>query len=191
MIPVIEDWHAKMCYMKVSVLALAPSQQHVKWEWIQHVIIIEFLVHSLQVIWGRLYKSCSAMEKGTLFQLRNLINRRNVVSDVIKHLTACEEIMEVVTVAHVISAAINTAGVADIKESSVKILSSDDHLSAVTSIFKTVCGQLVSIAFPMESQRVFDKTDRVVEYAKETMSLGLLLLEFKDGIHEGDGTRVL
>eukprot|EP00731_Ephydatia_muelleri_P034358 Em0056g17a len=98
LIPVIEDWHTKMCYMKV--------------------------------IWGRLYKSSSAMEGGTLFQLRNIINRRNVVSDVTKNLTAL-------------------------------------------------------------SKRNTGTTDHVLEYAKETMSPGLLLLEFKDAIREGDGTRIL
>ena len=30
-----------------------------------------------------------------------------------------------------------------------------------------------------------------MEYARETLSLGLLFLEFKDAVKEGDGTRVL
>ena len=64
-----------------------------------------------QVIWKRLYSSCSGMDTGTLFQLRNVINRRNVITDVSKDLTACEEFMQLATIAHVMSAAIHIAGV--------------------------------------------------------------------------------
>ena len=35
------------------------------------------------------------------------------------------------------------------------------------------------------------QVDTVHEYAKEVLSLGLLLLEFKDSVHEGDGNRIL
>lgn len=35
------------------------------------------------------------------------------------------------------------------------------------------------------------QADHVLEYAKETMSLGMLMLEFKDAIMEGDDNRVL
>ena len=35
------------------------------------------------------------------------------------------------------------------------------------------------------------ETDTVYEYAKEVMSLGLLLMEFNDAIREGDGNRIL
>lgn len=113
------------------------------------------------------------------------------MSDVTKNLTACEEFMELVTVAHVISAAIHSEGVRDIKELSTKILSCDDQLAAVTSIVKTLCSQKVCVAFSTVSKRNTGTTDHVLEYAKETMSLGLLLLEFKDAIREGDGTRIL
>ena len=33
--------------------------------------------------------------------------------------------------------------------------------------------------------------DTVSEYAKEVLSLGLLLLKFNDSVHEGDGNRIL
>ena len=58
------------------------------------------------MIWKRLYSSCSGMDTGTLFQLRNLINRRNVITDISKDRTACEEFMQLATIAHVMSAAI-------------------------------------------------------------------------------------
>eukprot|EP00731_Ephydatia_muelleri_P020858 Em0013g585a len=138
-VPVIEDWHTKMCFM--------------------------------EVIWKRLYSSCSGMDTGTLFQLRNVINRWNVITDVSKDLTACEEFMQLATIAHVVSAAIHIAGVTNMSELSSKIMSTDKPMAAVKSLVKTLISEM--------------------EYAKETLSLGLLLLEFKDGIREGDGNRVL
>ncbi|KAL5517099.1 hypothetical protein EMCRGX_G002570 [Ephydatia muelleri] len=69
----------------------------------------------MEVIWKRLYNSCSGMDAGTLFQLREVINRRNVISDVTKDLTACEEFMELVTTAHVLTAAMHVAGASNLQ----------------------------------------------------------------------------
>ena len=54
--------------------------------------------------------------------------------------------MELVTVAHVISAAIH-AGVRDIKELSTKILSCDEQFAAVTCFVRILCSQKVCVAF--------------------------------------------
>eukprot|EP00731_Ephydatia_muelleri_P035780 Em0160g1a len=96
----------------------------------------------VMVVWKRLYNTSSGVDKGTLFQLRNLINRRNVVSDV-----------------------------------------------TVSSIAKTLCSDVVTLSFAAKPST--GSADCVMEYAKETLSLGLLLLEFNDAIREGDGCRVL
>ena len=53
-----------------------------------------------------------------------------------------------------------------------------------------VCA-LISEMFRIEyiagtSESTCPSIDSVQEYAKETLSLGLLLLEFNDGIREGD-----
>lgn len=157
-IPVIEDWHTKMCF--------------------------------LEVIWKRLYSSCSVMDFGTLFQLRNVINRRNVVMDVSKDVAACEEFMELITTAHVLSAAIDISGVSSLEGLSSTILSTADQRTAMTTIARTLCSQFVNLVFTAELPK--DKeVDAMLEYAKETLSLGLLLQEFKDAIREGDGSRVL
>lgn len=44
---------------------------------------LTFILYN-QVAWKRLFRASSKMDGGTLYQLRNLINRRNVVSDVTK-----------------------------------------------------------------------------------------------------------
>eukprot|EP00731_Ephydatia_muelleri_P038275 Em0702g2a len=144
----------------------------------------------MEVIWKRLYNSCSGMDAGTLFQLREVINRRNVISDVTKDLTACEEFMELVTTAHVLTAAMHVAGASNLTDLSSKILSKENPTAAATSLVQTLCRQMVTIEFIMDKSTC-GSGDRVVEYAMETLSLGLLLLEFKDSIREGDGYRVL
>ena len=116
------------------------------------------------------------------------------MSDVSKDLTACEEFMEFITTAHVMTAAMQIAGVTNIADLSSWILSNDKPMAAVTSIVQTLCHQHVTVEFTMETSKSTCGSrdrDRVVEYAKETMSLELLLLEFKDIIRERDENRVL
>ena len=99
------------------------------------------------MVWKRLYNTSSGVDKGTLFQLRNLINRRNVVSDVSNDTAACEEFMELITVAHILSAAVHITGVPDLEGLSKKILSSENHFAAVSSIAKTLCSDVVTLSF--------------------------------------------
>ena len=56
-----------------------------------------------QVCWSILYRCSSSQEGGTLFQLRNLINRRNVVKDVRNDMNATEDFFQTVGVGHIIS----------------------------------------------------------------------------------------
>ncbi|KAL5506330.1 hypothetical protein EMCRGX_G007948 [Ephydatia muelleri] len=127
-VPVIEDWHTKMCFMEGLEFGhdIAP-----------------FLLIDAQVIWKRLYSSCSGMDTGTLFQLRSVINRRNVITDVSKDLTACEEFMQLATIAHVLSAAIHIAGVTNMSELSSKIMSTDKPMAAVKSLVKTLISEMM------------------------------------------------
>ena len=55
----------------------------------------------------RLYAKGSPMDGGTLLQLRNLINRRNVGKDVSKRFNACIDFMETVIHCHITAAALN------------------------------------------------------------------------------------
>ena len=57
----------------------------------------------LQTLWGRLYKTSSANEKGTLYQLRNVINRKAVHKSPEKNMKS--DFLLLVIHAHVIHAA--------------------------------------------------------------------------------------
>ena len=96
-----------------------------------------------------MYSTCSGIDGGTLFQLRNVINRRNVVKDVKKDLNSCEEFMELITTAHILSAAMTVTEVEDLQALSTVILSSEDHLTALTSAAKKVCNQFCKVMFVM------------------------------------------
>ena len=97
-----------------------------------------FLLIDAQVIWKRLYSSCSGMDTGTLFQLRNLINRRNVITDVSKDRTACEEFMQLATIAHVMSAAIQIAGCLTCPQRSCQVISLS-YIILLIHLSHTVC----------------------------------------------------
>ena len=70
----------------------------------------------LQFIWKRLYSFSSSKDVGTLYQLRNLTSRRNVVSDPTRDVTVCEEIFLLVVEAHILYAAMDTFGMTSIDD---------------------------------------------------------------------------
>ena len=57
------------------------------------------------MVWKRLYKSLSATEHGTMQQLQNLINRRNVVCNPSKDVNASEDFFLLLVTCHVLCAA--------------------------------------------------------------------------------------
>ena len=56
------------------------------------------------------------MEQGTLYQLRNLINRRSVVKKVKSDVNACEDFLESVLTGHIISCAMEVLDMSAVDE---------------------------------------------------------------------------
>ncbi len=56
-------------------------------------------------MWKQYYNTSSGRDGGTLYQLRNLINRRNVIKKPMDNLDACEDFIVLVIEAHILSAA--------------------------------------------------------------------------------------
>ena len=52
----------------------------------------------------------SATEKGTLYQLRNLLNRTNVVANPSKDFNACDDFFQLIVRSHIVVAAFLGAG---------------------------------------------------------------------------------
>ena len=63
------------------------------------------MILTLQVIWKRLYNKESGLEKGTMHQLHNLINRTTVPLNPQNDMNAAEDFMLLLLHAHVIAAA--------------------------------------------------------------------------------------
>ncbi|CAC5412689.1 unnamed protein product [Mytilus coruscus] len=75
----------------------------------------------LQVIMDKFYATSSAREQGTLYQLRNVINRRNVVKTVSQDYHADSSFIDLVTDCHVITAAMEHFNLEEVNSTSDRI----------------------------------------------------------------------
>ena len=126
-------------------------------------------------MWKRLYSPNSGRDQGTLFQLRNLLNRSSVSNDPEKKMKSCEDFLLVVLHAHVISAAniIQKLRDIDLKEPSKSIVS--------TCVLLPEFSKQPANSYP----------DQVHLYAMVLLTLSLLWHGYHDAIREGDGDRTL
>ena len=69
---------------------------------------------SLQIAFNAFYHTQSSADKCTLYSDRNLINRRNVVTDVKTRVSACKQFFNVSLDARVTAAALQELGMEDI-----------------------------------------------------------------------------
>ena len=158
-------------------------------------MVITFLYHlfAIKVVWTRLYKTSSSQEGGTLYQLRNLINRRNVY-DPKNDMNSCEDFFELVTTAHIIVAAMKMFGMSKIDDKPDEdLFPFDTNNPAIIfqEAVKKIVSSYVDLSFPVEVKKRSKSMDHVHEYGKDVLTMGLLLLEFKDLIRYGDGQRDL
>ena len=61
-----------------------------------------------------MYKGSSSFEAGTMMQLRNLVNRRNVSKDVTGRFNAALDFYQLVTECHILAASVAFFGMTDI-----------------------------------------------------------------------------
>lgn len=157
----------------------------------------------------------SGINAGTMYQLRNLINRRNVVKDPTDNVAACEEFFLLLTEAHILAAAMTLFSMKTLEDTPVhEVFCSDsaDSLQRRNSLIEAanlIVEKFIDIGYNSEDENVSserakrkgntsksrkkkqqDQTDRVKEYASEVLNFGLLLMELIDGVREGDGNRI-
>jgi L1 cell adhesion molecule like protein len=142
------------------------------------------------------------MDAGSLYQLRNLINRRNVTADPTSRVSACEDFF-----LHVLEVHILTACMTEFKMSSVNASPSTSVFSVASAksdtlsrrrillgAIRKVLEKHVKFSLPEDNpscREVHECKDHVLEYAREVLRLGLLYMELVDGIREGDGERIM
>ena len=143
------------------------------------------------------------MERGTLYQLRNLINRRNVVKNVKTDMNVCEDFFELIVTGHIVTCAMEFLGMSTPDESPSRfgvlpvdawIKDDNERKQLLMDVASHIVEHNVNLSTSFcdstfsELPSAFDS---VFSYSCETLSLGLLYLEFKDSIKEGDGDRVM
>lgn len=153
---------------------------------------------NLQVIWIYFYSQRSAGEHGTLYQLRNLINRRNVVKNPEKNFNACDDFIQLVITSHILTAALEVLGMKSLSDtpsdaviadpSSVWMELDKRRKEILTSVCESIVDQHIHFAY---HKVVTPAEDSVHGYSRMLMSIGCFYLEFADAIKEGDGLRVL
>ncbi|XP_070548874.1 uncharacterized protein [Ptychodera flava] len=68
------------------------------------------LVCFYKVLWNRLYSTKSSRDTGTMHQIRNAVNRRNVCNDPSVNFNSSKDFLEIYTEAHIISALLSYFG---------------------------------------------------------------------------------
>lgn len=131
---------------------------------------------------------------GTLYQIRNLINRRNVVTTPKDRVNACEEFFLLVVEAYILSVAMEEFGMSSLEDEPCGSLFSQGNMGpsrrrdVLLSNVKKITDKFVNLSYPAPNDC---EDDNVIAYTKEVMSLGILLMEFNDAVKEGDGERIL
>ena len=127
--------------------------------------------------------------------------RRSVTKEVKSDPTACEDFFIVVCEAHVLQLVMEKFNITGLDDqpandddkfgSQFKGLSKDERSKFFIQAISEIISHFTH-GFEVEvAERKLTQSDRVLSYAKDLMTLGLLYLEFCDGIREGDGTRIL
>lgn len=154
---------------------------------------------------------------GTMFQIRNLINRRNVTRKPKGDVNASEDFLEVVVIGYILAAVMSYLGMSSfddlplpsIVSHSVWMEEDVERRAVLSGISRYIIEQHVDLETvfkvpePKLTRRLRKSTPehastakpdqnagRVTEYSREVLSLGLIFLEFKDAVREGDGDRV-
>ena len=166
-------------------------------EWqLTHIMYFIF-DYPIQVIWKRLYKTASSKEIGTLHQLRNVINRRNVTTKPKKDFNAHDDFFTLVVTGYVLGAATEILGMEKLEDDPCQqILPPDvwlhdkcERRDILMSVAGVIVNEYVDLTMLNNEEKL--PNDRIHGYARELLTLGLFYLEYSDAIREGDGLRVL
>ena len=128
------------------------------------------------MIWERLYSTSSSNDWGSLFQLKQLVNRTSFGKEPKHNMKATEDFLCVVLFSHIIAAA----------DVCMDQLSSDN----CNEIAKVLVKQFVKINL-QEQETSTGPGDSVYAYATDLLSTCLLWHGFHDAIREGDGERIM
>jgi L1 cell adhesion molecule like protein len=146
------------------------------------------------------------MDKGSLVQLRNALDRRNVSAASESDFNACDDFFNLVVECHILAAAMEALIMDNLSDKPTHHLLNEelwlesddvrkDVLSCVTDEivrkFVDLEPNFTDTSTRKRKRREGSNDDKVQQYACEVLSNGLLYMEFADSIREGDGDRIL
>ena len=150
------------------------------------------------MVWKRFYLAESFLDKGTMCQLRNAINRANVSAASVDDFNACEDFFLLVVRCHVATAAMQYLNMKYTSDNPVHPQLKDDlwldSLEKRSDILQSISKEITLIYVDLEMKPgslSVECDDKVQCYAAELLSLGLMYMEFSDSIREGDGLRII
>ena len=132
------------------------------------------------MIWKRLFSKNSCTDRGTLFQLKQLLHRSSVPTDPGDNMKAAEDFLLVVPHSYILAAA-------------NFILSSEPRPGNVAILSRKIIDKFVLVSILCSNPPNIDnkKADKVCVYAMELLTLGLLWHDFHDSSKEADGDRLV
>ncbi len=154
----------------------------------------------VQVIWKYFYSSNSAQDHGTLYQLRNKLNRTNVVTKPKNNVNACEDFVEIVTSSLIISSTLEMLSLNSVNDmpsdisvpgaEEVWTLSADERRKHLLDLCRRIYDKYVDFKFN-DVTSTTNESDLVMKYSIQLLRMCYFYMEFADAIREGDGGRVL
>lgn len=149
------------------------------------------------MIWKYFYSPLSSSDHGTLYQLRNKLNRTDVVKTPKNNFNACEDFIDIITAGLVISATLTTFHMDSVSDSpsdtnlqNLWTLPDNERRAALMSMCEQVYDQFIRLSYD-SAQASAMSTDGIFEYTIQLLRMASFFMEFADGIREGDGHRVL
>ncbi len=190
LLPVTEDWHAKVCLLEVCKINICV--------FCIKLFFFFFFFFFLQVFWKRLFKTTSGTQKGTLCQLRKLINRRNVTKRPKSDVNAAEDFVEVVVISHVLTAVMTYLEMSSFTDapsctSVPENLWMEDEKKRRDTL-ECIANRVVDEHIDLEMTFLepnYDACGTTYDYACEVLMLGLFIFDFKDAVREGDGDHII
>lgn len=157
-------------------------------------------IHNICRSYGQTVHSGISGEQGTLYQLNNIIQQRNVVSDPKDNFKACSEFRNVILNAHITMATATLLGCKTAEDIRLQhfILSGQvpdskvEQLCHVESLARRVVDRFA--VYNADACQLEDGTlspDGVLNYACSLMNMGLLARNLQDSCHEGNGDRII
>ncbi len=128
-------------------------------------------------IWKRLYKTTSAIERGTLFNLRNQLNRRNVSKNCKKDLNAHEDFLEVIVETYVVTAVMEYLRMDSISDvPSKEVIPRSDEMwmeddskrkCLLMNVARNVAYQHIDLSMKKAPPTVSENSDNILAYQEK------------------------